>query len=108
VPDAEDSGCSGVCIELEDGFGVCSHRCRYGTAEPCAGSDSTTFCAYPSAAGDFGDVGYCAELCDCQGECSHGDAACDPFGSEAVSMLLGAAGVCAASTAASETLVCSY
>jgi len=106
-PDAEDPGCSGVCVALEDGFGVCSHRCRYGATEPCAGSDSSTFCAYPAEGSDFGDVGYCAELCDCQRECSHGDAVCDPFGSETVSMLLGAAGVCAVSTTVPEPLVCS-
>jgi len=106
VPDVEDPQCFGVCVALEDGFGVCSHRCRYGSAEPCAGGDGLTFCAYPSEGGDLGDVGYCAELCDCESECSHDGGACDPFESEAVSMALGAAGVCAASTSASEALVC--
>lgn len=108
-PDAEETGCSGVCVTLDDEApGFCSHRCLYGDAEACNGDPTNPgLCAFASPGGSLGDVGYCAELCDCSAECSHSEAQCDPFSSQATRDLLGKAGVCTlADDSETEPLVC--
>lgn len=107
-PEADDTGCPGVCVELGDaGYAVCSRRCLYGSVDACNGSaEAPAFCAFASPGGSLGDTGYCSELCDCTSECSHAEAICDPFSSESVRELVGRAGVCAPEELAEEELVC--
>jgi hypothetical protein len=97
------TSCPGVCVRFNGGdFQVCSHRCVYGATDSCAGDGETAgLCAIASPGGSVGDLGYCAELCDCDGACAHQDARCDAFTSERVRDLLGHAGVCVAPESAS-------
>lgn len=95
-PCSPDAGCAGICVRLNDSVGICSHRCVYGSATSCAGAGgSPGLCALMAPGGAFGDVGYCAELCDCNAECAHPDVHCDPFSTQTVRDLTGHAGVCA-------------
>lgn len=99
-PDSTES-CSGACVEVEPDYAVCSNPCVFGSAAPCAiHADAPSLCAIVTAGGSIGDLGYCAELCDCNEECTHPTAVCDPFADAAVVELLGYQGVCAAPTTA--------
>lgn len=105
-PEAEDSGCSGLCVELTDDYAVCSHRCSYASTELCSSADEQPgLCALAAPGGGIGDIGYCAELCDCDADCAHPEGRCDPFQSEAVRDLVGKAGVCAP-TSSGDRLEC--
>jgi len=71
----------------------------------CNTGDRPGFCFFAAVGGSIGDIGYCAELCDCDGECMHTDSICDPFSSEAVRELTGKGGVCAPRSAG-DGIVC--
>lgn len=102
-PDSPES-CSGTCVEVEPGYAVCSNPCVFGSAAPCAlDASAPSLCAIVTAGGSIGDLGYCTELCDCNQECTHPNAVCDPFTDADVVELLGYQGVCAASRTADGT-----
>jgi len=106
-PNSEQSGCSGVCLDLGGGFAVCSHRCSYGSTAPCTGSgDAPGYCLFGAPGGSLGDVGYCAQVCDCNDTCGHPQAVCDAFTSNGVRDLLGASGVCAPTDEGVTDLAC--
>jgi len=101
--------CSGICVAMEGtDLAFCSHRCVYGSAAPCGPlAGAPGLCALSADGGSLGDVGYCAELCDCSEQCTHPDLHCDAFSSAAVRDRLGKAGVCAVATEPDpEPLVC--
>ncbi|HEX9619040.1 MAG TPA: hypothetical protein VF989_02830, partial [Polyangiaceae bacterium] len=104
----EEIGCSGLCVELGEDYAVCSHRCSFASTEPCTNAgEGTGLCAFAAPGGSIGDIGYCAELCDCDDDCTHPDGICDAFSSEEVRELLGKSGVCAPmNTSTGERLEC--
>ncbi len=92
------SGCSGVCLSLADGYSVCTHRCAYGNLSDCSVKDSdptTAVCAYSGMSSGLGDLGYCAQLCNCNDQCSAAGFICSAFGDTALVQQLGAVGICA-------------
>lgn len=92
----DETGCSGVCVQIAANIGICSHRCLYGSSETCGTrEDSNGLCAITDEGGTVGDVGYCAELCDSSEDCRHPRVSCDAFESDRVRELVGKAGVCA-------------
>jgi hypothetical protein len=95
-PSVQEPVCGGLCVTVSETFDVCSNRCVFGSATPCM-SDSAvpTLCAYVTPGGSIGDLGYCAELCDCDGDCQHPAGICDAFTDQSVVELLGKKGVCA-------------
>lgn len=106
-PNADPAECAGLCLDLGGGYAVCSGRCTYGGTEPCTDVDEAPgFCLFAAPGGAFGDVGYCAPVCDCNEECAHPQSVCDAFTLDAVRDLLGASGVCAPPEEGSEGLVC--
>jgi hypothetical protein len=97
--DPDASTCDGVCLTLSTGYSVCSHRCRFGSAEECGSSSAsglTAVCAFAAPDGGLGDLGYCAELCDCDDDCSHKDFVCEAFPNASLRTDLGHQGICTA------------
>jgi hypothetical protein len=45
-------------------------------------------CLFASPQGNLGDIGYCAELCDCPEDCADEQAVCDAFVDEALEQTL--------------------
>jgi hypothetical protein len=94
-PDADDPGCQGLCLTVGD-VSSCTSRCVYGRADDCGNSELSRpgLCFIPEGAGSIGDVGFCSQLCDCNGQCFHSGMICDPFMDPPLEELLGAKGVC--------------
>jgi hypothetical protein len=89
--------CEGLCVSLDSTHGVCSHRCIFGDSADCAGSSGIVHaggCVLSTPGGDIGDVGYCAQLCDCPGDCRDPGFACDPFDDRTLETAFGRKGVC--------------
>jgi hypothetical protein len=89
--------CDGLCVSLDSSHGVCSHRCIFGDSADCAGTDGIVHaggCVLSTPGGDIGDVGYCAQLCDCPGDCRDPDFVCDPFEDRTLETAFGRKGVC--------------
>lgn len=93
--DADDPGCQGLCLTLED-VSACTSRCIYGSAGDCGNSElgRPGLCFIPEGEGSIGDVGFCSQLCDCDGQCFHAGMICDPFLDPPLEELLHAKGVC--------------
>jgi hypothetical protein len=95
----ENSTCNGVCLTLSSGYEVCSNRCTFGSRATCDGITGSTVasaCAYGSMGGGLGDLGYCAQLCDCDDDCAHEQLVCESFADESVRAALGHQGLCTA------------
>jgi hypothetical protein len=94
--DAEEPGCSGLCLELDAQYAICSHRCTFGDASDCAaaGSKLPSACVLVSPGGTLGDVGYCAELCDCNDDCASAAGICASFDDEVLEDTFGYLGSC--------------
>lgn len=98
-PENEVTACEGQCVTV-NGLNQCSHRCAFGASSDCqgtsgdAGSSQAGLCVFPEATGSIGDVGFCGQLCNCNDECTHPDAVCDPFIDEEIMRLVDAAGTC--------------
>jgi hypothetical protein len=91
--------CNGVCLTLSSGYEVCSNRCTFGGRDACdgiTGSSIASACAYASFGGGLGDLGYCAQLCDCDDDCAHEQLVCETFANESVRTALGHQGLCTA------------
>lgn len=98
--DADERTCNGICLGFNDDYSVCSGFCNLG--EPGCGSDINSddpfdgFCVYsvsnPTVT-DLGDAGFCGQLCNCNDDCGHPDALCDPLSENAVRNI-GRAGLC--------------
>jgi hypothetical protein len=91
--------CSGLCVDLGDAASVCSHRCVFGDTAECApvsGAARRGGCLYVTPGGTVGDLGYCAEVCDCNDQCSEPTSVCDAFGDATLEAAFGRKGVCTA------------
>ncbi|MBN1609380.1 MAG: hypothetical protein JW940_22305 [Polyangiaceae bacterium] len=101
---AEEPECSGLCLELNEQYAVCSHRCTFGDASDCAdgGSKLPSACVLVSPGAALGDVGYCAELCDCNDDCASEAAICTAFHDEVLEDTFGYQGAPARVTQALE------
>jgi hypothetical protein len=99
-PEAAEPGCSGLCLELADDFAACSHRCVFGTSFDCAQSsgEQPAACVFVSPGASLGDIGFCAELCDCNDECTSETFVCRPFDDETLETVFGYLGACGAAT----------
>lgn len=75
-----DSDCAGICVAItDDGVSECEEHCRVGASSGCGTENLETSdiaCAYFAYALDkfgeeqgAGDVGICAQLCNCSSEC---------------------------------------
>jgi hypothetical protein len=107
-PNASSDPCEGVCVGIDDGqvpltVGFCSGYCRLGDRLGCGVDPLSTG---PVAAAcllgttldsDYGDLGFCSQLCDCNNDCTDPDFVCDPVvGLQALS---GRVGACTSATA---------
>lgn len=91
------SQCDGICAELSSDSALCSHRCVFGREGDCAPLDdalATGGCLFVTPDGTLGDLGFCAELCDCSDDCVTADAVCDPLDDPDLEAAFGRPGVC--------------
>jgi len=100
-PNAMTDICTGACVGVSDGptstFGFCSGTCRLGEIgcglNPATAGARASYCLFPAdQASDFGDLGFCAELCDCNDDCANPDFVCSPV--QGLSMPAGHIGAC--------------
>lgn len=99
--DGPENGCaSGLCLPFSDTFAVCTGWCN--VSEYGCGPDSPTvetpgdpMCVWGANPGGIsaGDLGFCNQRCDCDGDCLHPDAKCLLVG-EQLAGLFGASGLC--------------
>jgi hypothetical protein len=82
----------------------CSQRCWLGGLNNCGGDGTEDeegnrgLCRFPEdEEGLIGDVGFCAQVCDCDDDCAHPDAVCAAFDDAAIEALAGGSGVCLSS-----------
>jgi len=79
--DQNNSACAGGCIAAGPAFSECSGVCSYDTQGCGQNGDLPLdyFCSITASTGTGpGDLGYCAKLCDCDGDCKRSDAVCEP------------------------------
>jgi len=100
-PNAKTDICSGACVGITDGptstYGFCSGTCRLGEIgcgiNPSTSGAHPAYCLFPAdQASDFGDLGFCAQTCDCNEECSNPDFVCSPV--DGLTMVAGHTGAC--------------
>ena len=99
-PEAEESECRGSCLG-EAETARCFETCSLGNVPGC-GSDSedngTAACLNPilTDTGDYGDLGACVGLCDCNSDCADEGMLCISFESAeyAEDEVLGRVGFC--------------
>jgi hypothetical protein len=103
-PDAAVDRCEGACVVMDDGpgtpaTGFCSGYCSLGSelncnVDPLSTDPVPAFCLYGASEGsDFGDLGFCGQLCDCNEDCSNLDFVCSPVaGLDRVAGRMGACG----------------
>jgi hypothetical protein len=96
--DQADAGtCAGVCVKVNDSPSICTRACSFGDASECG---PATFgqrrggCLFAEAEGSFGDLGYCAELCDCSTDCIEPTFVCDAFDDQDLEAAFERKGVC--------------
>lgn len=93
----ELASCAGACVQLNGAPSVCSRRCVFGTTDECApasGGLRRGGCIFASRQGGIGDLGYCAELCDCSDDCIDASFVCDAFDDNDLESAFGRKGVC--------------
>jgi hypothetical protein len=98
-PDAATAtpACDALCVTLGARVSLCSRRCVYGSAGECgpaSGGLRLGGCLFPVQGGTVGDLGYCGELCDCNGDCRDPAFVCDAFDDANLQRAFGRAGVC--------------
>jgi len=102
--------CGALCVSIDDAPALCSHRCVFGSPADCAPSGAPgryAGCVLTSRGGGIGDVGYCAQLCDCPDDCGSPTQVCDPFQDDVLESTLGRSGTCTApELALHEPLIC--
>jgi hypothetical protein len=79
--DPNDSKCADGCFPQGGSYAECSGVCSYGTQGCGQNADPPLdfYCSIPASPGSgAGDIGYCAKLCNCDGECNRADAVCEP------------------------------
>jgi len=113
--------CRGICIGVQDtsgaSVGMCTQGCTVGHSGECGwtGSGATreglcVFTPNEVVAGGgpgMGDIGFCALLCNCNGECRQPALRCYDGGGESFRLAYGKQGLCAPMPAGSpEITVC--
>jgi len=111
-PNADPDPCSGMCLTFIDEnsdplVSTCTAPCTFGYLEGC-GWDGTgpapAVCLFPfDPNGGVGDIGICAQLCDCNADCNHSGFVCLPFNDERIEDVLGRRGVCEIASLAGDT-----
>jgi hypothetical protein len=86
--------CRGLCANVGAEVGVCSHRCKLGGLSNCGADGEAGVCRFPPAGHSFGDVGFCARLCDVSSECFPPAVICEPFSANDLREMTGYVGVC--------------
>lgn len=89
--------CDGQCVTLNGSSSVCSRRCVFGNTSECApasGGQRRGACAFVTPGGSIGDLGYCAELCDCKDDCIDPTFTCDAFDDKNLENAFGRKGAC--------------
>lgn len=100
--DANDAGpapsaCGGQCVDIGAMSSVCTRRCVFGSTDECApqkGNSRRGGCLFVTKGGGIGDLGYCGEICGCNGDCSESSFVCDAFDDAALEKAYGGKGVC--------------
>jgi hypothetical protein len=93
----DDDSCVGVCVQLNGAPAQCSRPCAFGEAGECApatGGLRRGACVFVTPGGSIGDLGYCAELCDCSEDCVEPTFVCDAFSDAVLSDSFGRKGIC--------------
>jgi hypothetical protein len=95
-PTSTTRTCQGHCIKLGDTEGMCSSFCTFGQlgcgVDPTSTAPDNGYCFLsPDPNFDNGDLAFCAQLCDCDGDCLDPDLICNPVASN---FGLPRAGVC--------------
>lgn len=92
--DPEDDQCQGFCWDLTVDDEVlsasCSGYCTFGRLEGCGwdgAPPADAACIFPYEGP--GDVGFCASLCDCDGDCASATEACRSFEAAGVAEYVG-------------------
>jgi len=104
-PNADSDPCQGTCIGISDGdssatpsVGFCSGLCKLGEiacgVDPSSKAAIQADCLFgPDQNADLGDLGFCAQLCDCNDDCKDPDFICSTLPTQ-LSSQLGRAGGC--------------
>lgn len=87
--DGGNDECKGRCLNFGDDLRICSAACTLGSQANCGWTGTgpaPAFCLFGSSAGgdqsDWGDQGFCADLCNCNSDCASG-LVCIDFGTSA-------------------------
>ena len=110
-PNADVDPCQGACVGIvtnDSGtadIGFCSGFCKLGEQNGCGFDPQAktvdAFCLYQtSQAADFGDLGFCGQVCDCNDDCLSPDFICTAV--NGLSDLIGRGGACGPRQSASE------
>jgi len=86
-PNADVDPCVGACVGIVEGdastttVGFCSGYCKLGEQNGCGFDPQATtvdsFCLFgTSQFSDFADLGFCAQVCDCNDDCLNPDFIC--------------------------------
>jgi hypothetical protein len=103
-PQSATEPCSGSCSPVggtSASSGTCQGLCSLGGpgcgAAPGSSAPASVACLFDgtaAGAGDVGDIGLCAALCDCDSDCQLVTRVCRPFSSAALRAGYGRAGYC--------------
>ena len=88
--------CTGLCVQLNETPEQCSRACVFGSADECgpaSGGLRRGACVFVTPGGGISDLGYCAELCDCNDDCIEPTFVCDEL-DETLRKVFGRGGVC--------------
>jgi hypothetical protein len=104
-PRSDNDPCQGRCIGVSSSdsgalssVGFCSGLCKIGEiacgVDPSSKSPIGADCLFaPDQNADLGDLGFCAQLCDCNDDCKNPDFICSSLPSQLVSQI-GRKGAC--------------
>jgi hypothetical protein len=104
-PQLNDDPCQGRCIGISANDsgplasqGFCSGLCKIGEiacgVDPTSKNPIAADCLFaPDMNADLGDLGFCAQLCDCNADCKNPDFICSSLPSQLVSQI-GRKGAC--------------
>lgn len=96
---AAEPECKGGCLELAEGYSICSGLCNFGfggcgidPADSVGAGDP--LCLPFDGEGSTGDLGFCLQRCDCDGDCNNNISVCNAFEDQATQDAISAAGLC--------------
>jgi hypothetical protein len=100
-PDSAENPCTGFCIELRTGQGVCSGSCTYGAPGACGvppdeNPVGSGICLplYDLANDGVGDTGLCVQRCNTADDCLSPGSICSEFNDTATEEAYQAKGLC--------------